>query len=322
MIDSDTLIYCLIAIATICSLSVVGIFLHNSILNKRADSHNNKLENDRFVFIWNFIKWVIGGVFVYFIVIMIHNGIEDKELGIEEMKQYDSYVNTLVTNNDIDIKINLAKFYATITPDKNLRQRWNIYLSFLDSTAFQIKLVKDSLLSKHLSDSVRILLNTKLNQLKKSVITNSTEGYIMMEDGQPLVLESYKATDTLKISKIDITFYDINKIINYSLVVSILQEGANINNQTFSSDYFKKFENQNSCTIAYPLSMLKSKMIDEPVNFFIPANPPAQGTSVDMTFDMKIYFSDGTTKIVKNQTTKIILGVPYLAGMVSLKPFL
>src|SRR5258705_1156723 len=148
-----------------------------------------KLEGEKLNTYLDFTKWVVVSVALVIIATVIDSSLKDREAGINEIKQYDSYVQLVIQADGIGQRWRLAQYFSKVTASKNLRDRWIDYFKlveteYLDSLKKQADLLAEakrldslSKLPKYQDDSIirqQLEINTqKIRSLGKELNTSS-----------------------------------------------------------------------------------------------------------------------------------------------------
>jgi hypothetical protein len=146
------------------------------------------LEGDKLTLYLDFTKWIVVSVALVIIATVIDSSLKDREAGINEIKQYDSYVQMVIQTDGIAKRWRLAQYFSKVTASEKLRDRWDEYFKivekeYLDSLGKQRELIAqnkylDSLLNlpQYLNDNSIIAKietnNLKLQNLSKELNPN------------------------------------------------------------------------------------------------------------------------------------------------------
>ena len=96
--------------------------------------------------IFDVAKWLIGSVALVIVTMVIDYGFRDRAAGIEEVKQYDRYVTTLIVlNKEVGPRRLLAQYFSYVLPSENLRKCWQNYY-WVVNAEYQEMVKKDSVL--------------------------------------------------------------------------------------------------------------------------------------------------------------------------------
>ena len=99
------------------------------------------------------IKWFLGSFVLVLITTIISYKIQDRQQGISEINQYDTYVTELIVlNKDLGKRRLLAQYFAHVTPSEKLRKPWMNYYLLLDKEYKELQ-KQDSLIIIQLSNS-------------------------------------------------------------------------------------------------------------------------------------------------------------------------
>jgi len=123
--------------------------------------------------IWiDLLKWSVVSVGLVIMTKIIDAGFKDREVGINEIKEYDKYVSLVTDNSKISERRLLAQYFSHVTPSDKLKKGWNSYYKTVDKEYQKLKNRKDSieqtLLLMNSSDSTS-LNNTNVEILKKEI---------------------------------------------------------------------------------------------------------------------------------------------------------
>ncbi len=77
-------------------------------------------------------KWFIVSVGLVVMTKIIDTGFKDREVGINEIKEYDKYVELVTDYNKIAERRLLAQYFAYVTPSEKLREGWLSYYESVD----------------------------------------------------------------------------------------------------------------------------------------------------------------------------------------------
>lgn len=77
------------------------------------------------------IKWFVGSVVIVILTLFVESMFKDREVGIEEMKIYNQYVDVILQSDNIEQRWKLAEYFSIVTPTKRLRDRWVDYQNVL-----------------------------------------------------------------------------------------------------------------------------------------------------------------------------------------------
>lgn len=107
---------------------------------------NMKITEGKLKMWFDIAKWFIGSVAIVIITTIIDAGFKDREVGLNEIKEYDKYVYLITDNNRLAERRLLAQYFSTVTPSDKLKDGWIDYFEILDSEYKQI--IKDDSLAK------------------------------------------------------------------------------------------------------------------------------------------------------------------------------
>lgn len=77
-------------------------------------------------------KWLIISVGFVLMTKIIDTGFKDREIGVNELKEYDKYVSLVTDYNKISERRLLAQYFAHVTPSKKLKEGWVEYYKSVD----------------------------------------------------------------------------------------------------------------------------------------------------------------------------------------------
>ena len=156
------------------------------------------MESEKLTMYLDFTKWIVVSVALVIIATVIDSSLKDREAGINEIKQYDTYVQLVIQADGIGQRWRLAQYFSKVTASKNLRDRWIDYFKlveteYLDSLKKQADLFVEakrldslSKLPKYQNDSAlkeQLAINTqKIQTLSKDLSTSSWSA-IKADDG-------------------------------------------------------------------------------------------------------------------------------------------
>lgn len=125
-------------------------------------------------------KWAIVSVGLVIMTTIINAGFKDREVGLNEIKEYDKYVLMVTDNTKISERRLLAQYFAHVTPSKKLKEGWASYFNIVDKE-FQ-----------------GLLENKENKQIELSEMRQSTDSSIFtVERVQQLVQEIMSIDDEL-----------------------------------------------------------------------------------------------------------------------------
>lgn len=122
------------------------------------------------------IKWFLGSFVLVLITTIISYKIQDRQQGISEINQYDTYVTELIVlNKDLGKRRLLAQYFAHVTPSEKLRKPWMNYYLLLDKEYKDLQ-KQDSLILSQIenckNDSVSSELLEKHEEIKLKLNEN------------------------------------------------------------------------------------------------------------------------------------------------------
>jgi hypothetical protein len=77
-------------------------------------------------------KWAVVSVGLVVMTKIIDTGFKDREVGINEIKEYDKYVSLVTDNTKISERRLLAQYFAHVTPSEQLKDGWKDYFATVD----------------------------------------------------------------------------------------------------------------------------------------------------------------------------------------------
>jgi uncharacterized protein YeeX (DUF496 family) len=107
------------------------------------------------------LKWFISFLIIGYFGYVIKSQLEERTLGLEEMKAFDKYTETVLKANNIEERWKLCEFYSLVTPTERLRIRWEMYRKHIQHDYKEYVALKK--LEQYLQDS----LSQSNNQLKR-----------------------------------------------------------------------------------------------------------------------------------------------------------
>lgn len=143
--------------------------------------------------IYTIIAFVIGSLIIPLTTLFSENHFKNKSANINEMTFNSKFVESIVARPDnLDQKIELARYYATVSTDKEVRKSWIRYLKILENDKIllhdslnnitqqiknleKIKKTKsDSIIQANLIEKQSIIIN-KINDNSKNVYNPDTK---------------------------------------------------------------------------------------------------------------------------------------------------
>lgn len=83
--------------------------------------------------IWiDLLKWAVVSVGLVIMTKIIDAGFKDREVGINEIKEYDKYVSLVTDNTKISERRLLAQYFAHVTPSDKLKEGWISYYNTIN----------------------------------------------------------------------------------------------------------------------------------------------------------------------------------------------
>ena len=97
------------------------------------------------------VKWLIGSVALVIVTMVIDYGFRDRAAGLDEAKQYDHYVTTLIVlNKEVGPRRLLAQYFSNVLPSEKLRKCWQNYY-WVVNLEYKEMVKKDSILGSKLT---------------------------------------------------------------------------------------------------------------------------------------------------------------------------
>jgi hypothetical protein len=101
-------------------VSIIGIIsIYAVIISKKASSE----DIDKII---DLCKWFIVSVAITLSTSIVNDGFKEREQDIKEMEVFDKYVNTIALET-IDKRKLLCEFFASVSPDGEMRNAWKRY---------------------------------------------------------------------------------------------------------------------------------------------------------------------------------------------------
>jgi hypothetical protein len=180
-------------------------------------------QNKNFGGIYTIIAFVMGSVLIPLTTLISENRFKDKKANIDEMEFNSKYVENIVANvGNLDQKIELAKYYSTVSTNKETRLSWIRYLRLLEYDKEKIRKeiiqLSDSLDKNKLDSSKITEIKEKMSSLKKLEKSNSEKNI----NPYSKKLENESSSSTLK--RVYIQYYKENKI-NKNSITKLLDLG-------------------------------------------------------------------------------------------------
>ena len=100
-------------------------------------------------------KWAVVSVGLVIMTTIIDSGFRDREVGINEIKEYDKYVALVTDNTKISERKLLAQYFAYVTPSEKLKNGWKDYLVVIEKEIEELKLQQEEI-RKKLADSLNL----------------------------------------------------------------------------------------------------------------------------------------------------------------------
>lgn len=124
-------------------------------------------------------KWAVVSVGLVIMTKIIDTGFRDREVGINEIKEYDKYVSLVTDNSKISERRLLAQYFAHVTPSDKLKEGWTAYFETVDQeyqALMEAKERKQNELAEIVqsSDSANLPM-AKIQQLEQEIQTMNDE---------------------------------------------------------------------------------------------------------------------------------------------------
>ncbi len=148
------------------------------------------MEGEKLATYLDFTKWIVVSVALVIIANVVDSSLKDREAGINEIKQYDTYVELVIQADRIGQRWRLAQYFSKVTASERLRDRWSDYFKiveseYLDSMHKQAELFAEakrldslSKLPKYQDDSIlkeqREINHQKIQNLNQELITSTS----------------------------------------------------------------------------------------------------------------------------------------------------
>lgn len=100
-------------------------------------------------------KWAVVSVGLVIMTTIIDSGFKDREVGINEIKEYDKYVALVTDNTKISERRLLAQYFAYVTPSEKLKNGWKDYLIEIEKEIKELKVQQEEI-KKILTDSLNL----------------------------------------------------------------------------------------------------------------------------------------------------------------------
>ncbi|MFT4152347.1 hypothetical protein [Parafilimonas sp.] len=271
--------------------------------DKYNDPKCNELNFAKFKYVGNFVKWIIGSIIIYVFVAYVNDTFKNREVGIEEMKQYDTYVND-VLSKDLETKKTYALYYSIITPSDTLRKRWKAYYDTLSVATTELQKINDKLNSDSLSEHEKKELLYQRDSIKSKI--------------QPKQVNGQSNNEDITLYRIDCTFHDIKDFMNYPLQFEIYDDGSPIFIKNFNQGFFYGYDMRGSYKATFFLTETKSTLKSQSLHFSIPVEPKSNQTSVKIKCDFKFYYYNSDNTILNNQVFEVFPGLRDLSGFIPL----
>jgi hypothetical protein len=125
--------------------------------------------------IFDIVKWLIGSVVLVIVTMVIDYGFRDRAAGVEEVKQYDRYVTTLIVlNKEVGPRRLLAQYFSYVLPSEKLRKCWENYYQVVN-TEYQETLKKDSILGMKMKQFMTMKALTPDQQIEVDALMKQKE---------------------------------------------------------------------------------------------------------------------------------------------------
>lgn len=140
-----------------------------------------KISDERLKIWIDLLKWAVVSVGLVIMTTIIDSGFKDREVGINELKEYDKYVFLVVDNTKLAERRLLAQYFAYVTPSDKLKQGWKDYFAVLDeeyNTLQQQKEAEEQKLaeSQSLQPQQRQMIEQKINEIDYELTPSFNKG--------------------------------------------------------------------------------------------------------------------------------------------------
>jgi len=156
------------------------------------------MESEKLTMYLDFTKWIVVSVALVIISTVIESAVKDREHGLNEIKQYDTYVQLVIQADGIGQRWRLAQYFSKVTASEKLRDRWSDYFQiveteYLDSLKKQVALLAEakrldslSKLPSYLGDTAlkeQIEINDQQRRNLGKELSTSTWSSVRQDDG-------------------------------------------------------------------------------------------------------------------------------------------
>jgi hypothetical protein len=117
-------------------------------------------------------KWAVVSVGLVIMTKIIDTGFKDREVGLNEIKEYDKYVSIVTDFNKIAERRLLAQYFANITPSDKLKEGWQDYFKAVDSEYQNLiieKQKKQEELNQKIMFDTSAISSEVINQLQSEI---------------------------------------------------------------------------------------------------------------------------------------------------------
>jgi hypothetical protein len=133
-----------------------------------------KISDDRLKIWIELGKWAVVSVGLVIMTTIIDSGFKDREVGMNEIKEYDKYVNLVTDNSKISERRLLAQYFAYVTPSEKLKSGWKDYLVVVEEEMAELELRQEEIQEQladtsNLAPEMREQLQIKINKIEEEL---------------------------------------------------------------------------------------------------------------------------------------------------------
>jgi hypothetical protein len=188
------------------------------------------------------VKWFISSVVIVFATLFVESMFKDREVGIEEMKIYNQYVDIILKTDNIEQRWRLAEYFSIVTPTKRLRERWVDYQNVLSEDYKKYKGLtetEEEVLSheEFAMDSIVVLQQQKseiggplLNNLSAAEQNEQYGFEALMNKDLPTAIECFKNSEDF--------YHGYHQV--YEIYLYLLRNRAKINSEQNWNGVYKE----------------------------------------------------------------------------------
>jgi hypothetical protein len=117
-------------------------------------------------------KWAIASVAMVIITQIIDAGFKDREVGLNEIQEYNKYVTLVTDYNKIAERRLLAQYFAYVTPSDKLREGWMDYYKIIDEEYMALlkeREMKAEELKNLISTETSVIQNESIRQIQNDL---------------------------------------------------------------------------------------------------------------------------------------------------------